>query len=266
MGCRDLNLKILDQNTPPPSSRIIWLMYFIITLIALYFLIGLVLKYSKIWSRKSRVSIQNRKNSKITQNRYKELSESGYFDYADDNKLDIKAAYKWLSPGNEAMGDMLDDPNRPDDKLSDLSITHRSYFADGEELAEGGIEKIIDELVILKIMKNLKMPEITEDYPTDDDSSYRIHVDGNTYTAWNPEHGEDGTLWGTATVCFSAIVNDILENSGYDERVYMLFAGNNEAIALVITPAQYDILQKCGKEPAQTEEEMSELLDFNPRS
>lgn len=244
------------------------LMQYVGGLIVLYFLAKLVLRSGKWAHKKASTAATERSAKKITPERYALLETAGYFKYADSAKLkrDNQIILDWLKPENKALGDPSgDDYTKPD---YGLSTSRREYFADGENLAEGDIEKTIQRMNILKDM-GVK-PKITTHYPRNwplkKSQKYHLQVNGKNYTAWTKSHVDEQTMWGTATACLAAIIDDLLAAAGHQERLYMLYAGGNEALALIMTPEQYKLLQSFGKEPAVTEQELSRDLSFDPRS
>lgn len=110
------------------------------------------------------------------------------------------------------------------------------FMADGEELAEGGVEDLLQLMdpalrghgVALRV-KALQLPNSADD-------EYMLDINGRRCVVLDRDDWTYGQPWYDATVRPLAIVNDLLAEAGATARVFTLYAGGNEAIALLLDP------------------------------
>lgn len=112
----------------------------------------------------------------------------------------------------------------------------RVYFADGEDLAEGGIAAWFTEIQPFLESQNVKT-DITDNI--DDNGIYTVTSAGKSFVIYE---GDCPELWGLASVKAMQITNTLLEDTGSEERVYGLYTGGNEGIVLFMTPDTYETL------------------------
>jgi hypothetical protein len=201
---------------------------------------------------------------KIATARFEQLKELDYFRFMlpadiESHKPDL---LEWLRPSNRAMTGPLSNDTKYVRGVVEFSEDNRSISVDGENLAEGDIQKTIEAM---QIFKQLDIhPVIKSDLNTDD-HTYGLVVDGKSYRAYGHEQVESRMFWGTATLCLQVIVNDLLEAAGLNDRLYTLYTGGNEGLAVVLTPDQRDLLLSFGKEQPSDEQDNIRDLKFDPR-
>jgi len=119
--------------------------------------------------------------------------------------------------------------------LNDDVFTDAEFLADGEELAEGGVDELLQAMapalrgcgVVLEVQAG-EVPEVTEDYI--------VQINGRRCRVWGPEDWRDYRCWYYATVRPLAVVNDLLAETGTNVRAFTLSAGGNEGLAQLLDP------------------------------
>jgi hypothetical protein len=111
-----------------------------------------------------------------------------------------------------------------------------TFLADGEDLAEGDVEQLLREMApalqrhgVLLTVKALELPDSIAD-------RYVIEINGRRCLVWEPDDWEGYRAWYYATVRPLAVVNDLLADAGATVRVFTLYTGGNEGIALLLDP------------------------------
>lgn len=111
----------------------------------------------------------------------------------------------------------------------------RTYFADAETLAEGGVGSFLEEIRPFLESQGVAFPDLEEI----SDEHYSVTVDGREHPIYTRRdlYDEDrpGLIWGLATARGFAIVNDLLEAAGSTERLYAV-NGGNDLLAFFLTP------------------------------
>lgn len=113
-----------------------------------------------------------------------------------------------------------------------------TFSADGEELSEGGVERLLDAMtpalaehgLVLRV-RRLRC----------DEDDYVIDVNGRFCRIRTAE--ED---WREATVRPLAVVNDLLSAAGTPLRVFTLYTGGNEGLALLLDPRIVQAMRLSG--------------------
>lgn len=114
--------------------------------------------------------------------------------------------------------------------------TCRTFFADAEAIAEGGVGDFVDEVRPFLDRAGIDVPRIVE-VATEPD--YVVRVGDVDHTIYEAAQADSAYLWALAQARAMRIVNYILAAGGSDERVYALIAGGNESIAVFLTPAMH---------------------------
>lgn len=105
---------------------------------------------------------------------------------------------------------------------------------DAEELAEGGIGEAYASLHPVLTQLGVTPAPIVEH---DDGDSYRVEFDGQTYSIYEGELGEEEDPWAKATFVLFDIVNRQL--SDVEHKIYAI-NGGNELNAISLTPTSVE--------------------------
>jgi hypothetical protein len=111
------------------------------------------------------------------------------------------------------------------------------FFADGEALAEGGVERFLAELApaLRQHGLQLQVRAVQDPYRAGDPNlDYVVEINGIRCTIWEPEEWEVGYPWEDATVRPLAVVNTLLEEAHSSVRAFTLYAGANEGLVLLL--------------------------------
>ncbi len=114
--------------------------------------------------------------------------------------------------------------------------TSRTFFADAEAIAEGGVGDFVEGGRPFLDRAGVAVPRIVE-VPAEPD--YVVRVGDVDHTIYVATQADSAYLWALAQARAMRIVNHILAAGGSDERVYALIAGNNDSIAVFLTPAMH---------------------------
>lgn len=122
--------------------------------------------------------------------------------------------------------------------------TQRAYFADEEELAEGGVLDFLDTIDPFLKMQGTIIRDKTEDYEYADGCRYSVTIDGKDFAIYTDEECQNQglSIWGLSSRRTSHLVNTLLERAGSEERIYMLYGGN-DATALFLTPPIFAVIK-----------------------
>ncbi len=150
-----------------------------------------------------------------------ELEAKGYYKYIDKSQVEnVKKAsieagyiYGWEDSG-------------------------RDFSTDAESLAEGGVSHFLESISEFLQKQNVKVIVSDEMYS---DKGYNVTVNGKFYEIYNEKEIESENIWELSTNrCFS-IINNLLENSGSSERIYILYGGN-DLRAIFLTDEMYKLI------------------------
>ena len=113
-----------------------------------------------------------------------------------------------------------------------LSLDRADVFpADGEELAEGGVEGWLHEVSPYLLHYGVSLDVSTDD--SSDDDMYSVQINGRRCLIWAEPDQID---WYHATVAPLAVVNDLLAEADAAVRCYTLYTGGNEGMLLILNP------------------------------
>lgn len=132
-----------------------------------------------------------------------------------------------------------------------LCESGRCFFADAEELAEGGAGETLGEMAAFFSAMGVEAPEIETD---SEDEGYVLVIDGKPHPILKPadlkkEASKPGYSWGIATFRTAEAVNALLTNRGLSERCYAI-EGGNQGYFLLITPEMHKAITSAkGYEP-----------------
>jgi hypothetical protein len=120
-----------------------------------------------------------------------------------------------------------------------------TFFADGEDLAEGGVEELLREMTpaLLRFGVALQVETISEG---DTGVAYVVRINGRDCTVLDDDDLRYNWPWFEATVRPLSVVNDLLHAAGTQTRVLTLHTGGNEGLALLLDPTIVDIIRRSG--------------------
>ncbi|MGV9601318.1 hypothetical protein ACWDR1_32130 [Streptosporangium sandarakinum] len=120
----------------------------------------------------------------------------------------------------------------------DLLDGQVQFFADGERLAEGGVQAFLARIApaLKRYGLSLEVEVVTDPYE-DDGGDYVLALNGTRCVIWTEQEVGDEGLWLKATVRPLAVVNELLEASGATARAHLLYEGGNEGLLLLLNPA-----------------------------
>ena len=107
----------------------------------------------------------------------------------------------------------------------------RIYMADAEDLAEGSVCSMIEEMRIVLKREGVHLHSLRNDLDEDGDS-YRVFINGESYEIYDENRAEYSS-WCWAHRRTLEILNDLLAAAGSKERAYALSAGNQAMVALL---------------------------------
>ncbi len=118
-----------------------------------------------------------------------------------------------------------------------LSRDRRKMGVDGEDLAEGEIEKTLRNLEEMLKIENVSVGEITQDIGNG--NGYSITINGTLYPVYGEEDIKTKNTWLMSVTTLMKIVNDLLSTANSEERLYATIPANDGAIYL-LTPKIYE--------------------------
>jgi len=113
--------------------------------------------------------------------------------------------------------------------------TRRFYFADGEDLAEGGGRSFLLELQ--PVLRAAGVPRLRIREHFSDQGGYALTVNGRWYPILTAADLEHELFWGIASARVAALVNGLLRRAGSRERLYGInHPASNDFAVFVLTP------------------------------
>jgi hypothetical protein len=122
-----------------------------------------------------------------------------------------------------------------------------TFFADGEDLAEGGVEDLLRQMApaLRRCGVELRVRTISGN----DSGEYVVDINGRRCLVLAADDWRDDAPWLRATVRPLAAVNDLLAQAGTPIRIHTLYAGGNEGLALLLDPAIVDVVRSSSLIP-----------------
>lgn len=123
--------------------------------------------------------------------------------------------------------------------------SRRKYYLDADDLAEKGGATFIKRIQPFLENQGVRIDGIEEYF----DDEYRITLNGKETVIWSSDEAEAETAgkpvatWGLTMVRIFAVVNELLEQAGSEERLYAV-GGEGELDAVFLTPELVDFM--CG--------------------
>jgi len=122
-------------------------------------------------------------------------------------------------------------------------------FVDGESMAEGGVEGMLAEVAahVRPFGVDLRVQLINAGVPNESD--YVVQINGQPCVCWAADEWEDGYPWDVASTRPLARVNQLLAATGADVRIFILYPGGNEGIAVLLDPRISEAMRISGLFP-----------------
>jgi hypothetical protein len=138
---------------------------------------------------------------------------------------EAEAAQRWVAEGKYPLVSFGEEPGL------------RWFFVDGEEMAEGGVARVLRELApgLATCGIELQIETVNEPIMVED-GGYVVAINGRRCVVWRPEDWPAQRPWEVSTVRPLAVINDLLADVGATKRLFTLGAGGNEGIAWLIDP------------------------------
>ena len=124
--------------------------------------------------------------------------------------------------------------------------TRRLYHADAEDLAEGQVALLLEDIRPFLEHEGVTIATVEEDFGPD---SYSITVNGTVYPIYSGPDLETQRLWEVATRQTLQMINHMLEDAGSAERAYLLYGGH-DAHLVFLTPAMHAVITASPAIPA----------------
>ncbi|MGI5180306.1 hypothetical protein ACQEVZ_28705 [Dactylosporangium sp. CA-152071] len=120
-----------------------------------------------------------------------------------------------------------------------------TFRADGEDLAEGGVEDLLREMApaLRHFGVTLRIRTVCG---SGDEESYVLGINDRRCPVLDADDWRYNSPWLEATVRPLAVVNDLLAAAGTPVRVFTLYAGENDGLALLLDPAIVDAVRRSG--------------------
>jgi hypothetical protein len=124
------------------------------------------------------------------------------------------------------------------------------FVADGEDLAEEGLEDFLKEVAPAVMTLGVELEVTSELTDSGEDSRYAVTINGKSVEIYNGldafERTDESFPWYAANVRPLARVNELLAEAGAKERFFVLYPGTNDGSALLIDPAIPAAMTKAG--------------------
>jgi hypothetical protein len=124
------------------------------------------------------------------------------------------------------------------------------FVADGEDLAEEGLEDFLKEVAPAVKTLGVDLEVTSELTDSREDSRYAVTINGKSVEIYNGldafEQTDETFPWYAANVRPLSRVNELLADAGAKERFFVLYPGTNDGSALLIDPAIPAAIAKAG--------------------
>jgi hypothetical protein len=171
------------------------------------------------------------------------LEQLGFFAYADAARLDHVRREVERDPSSGVFS--LD--------------TRRFFFADAEDLAEGGVDELLRELE--PVLREAGVPALTVEEALVEDH-YDVTVNGRRYPILSEPEIMSNQIWGYAAARTAMLVNDLLMRAGSSERAYGVLGGNDFGIFLLTPELRNEVAKAIGSPADEPYEMTDEPPDF----
>ncbi|MFC5401883.1 hypothetical protein [Cohnella soli] len=113
----------------------------------------------------------------------------------------------------------------------------REFMSDAESLAEGGVGEFIKAIDPFLRTQNVQITKVNDDLV---DTDYSVEINGESYKIYSGDELHQN-IWELSTIRAFGIVNKLLEAASSDERVYILYGGN-ELRAVFLTSKMFKVI------------------------
>ena len=133
----------------------------------------------------------------------------------------------------------------------DLLYEQVEFDADGENLAEGGVERFLASLAPALVRHGVTLRVEPVEFSAPDVGDYVVSINGIRCVVWWGEEWQgDHDMWTLATTRPLVIVNQLLEDAAASPvRAHTLYAGGNEGIVLLLDPDAAEAMSASGLFP-----------------
>lgn len=120
----------------------------------------------------------------------------------------------------------------------------RAFDADAERLAEGGVADLLDYLRPALKTEGCELGVITQTY--DSDRGYTVTIGDDRHTMWSESEAQRS--WELTSIRAASLINRKLETVGSQERVHLLYGGE-DAVFVLLTAEMRELIAKSGVFP-----------------
>ena len=130
----------------------------------------------------------------------------------------------------------------------EYSYRTKEFFADGEDLSEQGVLRLLDEMApsLAETGLALDVAHISDPFrpPPPETDDYILGINGIRCQIWSAAEAEAKShcLWYEATVRPLIVINELLAHVGARERIYTNATGGNEGVAYLIPPQVREVV------------------------
>jgi hypothetical protein len=123
----------------------------------------------------------------------------------------------------------------------------RAFDADCERLAEGGVKDLLDYMRSALATEGVELGDIEESYEPGN-GGYVLTIGADRHTMWSDSEAtqpRSPSTWSLTTTRAAGLINQWLTESGSQERVHLLHAGE-DGVFVLLTPSMQDLIVKSG--------------------
>jgi len=121
------------------------------------------------------------------------------------------------------------------------SADKRSYDADSEDLAEGGVGLCLRQMANVLRQEGVKLETVEDDVG---EERYQVLIDGTPHLIYENSEERDQDTWTGSHKRLIEIVNTLLEAAGSEERAYGIYCGGNDGRVILLTPEMHNYLRR----------------------
>lgn len=121
-----------------------------------------------------------------------------------------------------------------------------SFDADGEDLAEGDVDVLLQEMAPALHRFGVDLQVRIVELPGVDEDPFLVEINGRICAVWEPADWDSGRAWYVATVRPLAVVNELLAEAGARVRVHVLAPGENDGTAFLVDPRVVEAMRSSG--------------------
>jgi hypothetical protein len=117
----------------------------------------------------------------------------------------------------------------------------RAFGADAERLAEGGVGDLLDYMRPALAIEGWTLGDIEQTY--DAERGYTLRIDEHRWSMWAKTDGRSS--WDLTMTRTVELINRGLADAGSDERVHILYGGE-DAVFVLLTPVMLETIARSG--------------------